>query len=335
MKNAFNPFLEEERKIFALRREEVLYNARYKYYEDECGELHLMQRLVAERPCFNPDRAEQWRRKASNGGENRPADIAAYQLENMSAGMADALDAADAAAAAANTLRAQRRAKARIFDLALCNYDFKYFVTWTLSADKCDRYDYKAIVRNLGQWLDNRVRRSGLKYLIVPELHKDGAVHFHGLTNDAISVVPSDTWVHPDTGRPVKLSTLRRQHIAPADCQPVYNLADWQNGYTTAIELYGERAHSAAYIAKYVTKTAGCIGGRYYLHGGKLREPLYAYADEVLDFDGLAATHPEQMFDIPGNRFYCERIPLTKPFDTFLNVNSESPTGAREGAKAP
>lgn len=81
MKNAFNPFLEEERKIFALRREEVLYNARYKYYEDECGELHLMQRLVAERPCFNPDRAEQWRRKASNGGENRPADIAAYQLE--------------------------------------------------------------------------------------------------------------------------------------------------------------------------------------------------------------------------------------------------------------
>ena len=115
----------------------------------------------------------------------------------------------------------------------------------------------------------------------------------------------------------------------------MYNLADWQNGYTTAIELYGERAHSAAYIAKYVTKTAGCIGGRYYLHGGKLREPLYAYADEVLDFDGLAATHPEQMFDIPGNRFYCERIPLTKPFDTFLNVNSESPTGAREGAKAP
>lgn len=260
MKNAFNPFLEEERKIFALRREEVLYNARYKYYEDECGELHLMQRLVAERPCFNPDRAEQWRRKASNGGENRPADIAAYQLENMSAGMADALEAADAAAAAANTLRAQRRAKARIFDLALCNYDFKYFVTWTLSADKCDRYDYKAIVRNLGQWLDNRVRRSGLKYLIVPELHKDGAVHFHGLTNDAISVMPSDTWVHPDTGRPVKLSTLRRQHIAPADCQPVYNLADWQRIHFTASKTgkSGSKRISAQ-LAKQLRQIAGAV----------------------------------------------------------------------------
>lgn len=331
MGKPYNPFLEEERKIFALRREEVLYNARYKYYADETGELHLMQRMIAERPCFNPDKAEAWKRnKAADSGRITPADVAAYQLEEMSSGMADALDEADAAAAAANAQRAQRRAKSRIFDLALCNFDFRYFVTWTLSPERCDRYDYKANVRNLGQWLDNRVRRNGLKYLIVPELHRDGAIHFHGLVNDAVKLEPSETWLHPDSGRPVKFSTLKRQHISPDDCQRVYNLADWQNGYTTAIELYGERAHSAAYVAKYVTKSEGSIGGRYYLHGGRLREPMYAYADEVLDFDGLAATHPEQMFDVPGNRFFVERVSLTKPFDSFITVKSSEGGKERE-----
>lgn len=55
---------------------------------------------------------------------------------------------------------------------------------------------------------------------------------------------------------------------------------------------------------------------------------MYAYADEVLDFDGLAATHPEQMFDVPGNRFFVERVSLTKPFDSFITV--KSPDGGKE-----
>src|SRR5699024_1127641 len=82
--------------------------------------------------------------------------------------------------------RAARRARKELFLCAACNPDLDCFVTLTQAPDKVgDRYDYKEAVRRLGRWLDNRVRRRGLKYIFVPELHQDGAVHWHGLCSSA------------------------------------------------------------------------------------------------------------------------------------------------------
>lgn len=61
--------------------------------------------------------------------------------------------------------------------LALAN-DFRWFVTLTLAPDKVDRYDAGEVVRKLSQWCNNQVKRRGLKYVLVPERHKDGALHF-------------------------------------------------------------------------------------------------------------------------------------------------------------
>ena len=78
-----------------------------------------------------------------------------------------------------NMLRSMRRARAKLRRLALAN-DFRYFVTLTLDSQRIDRYDGAAVVRALSRWADNMVRRCGLRYILVPELHKDGAFHFHG-----------------------------------------------------------------------------------------------------------------------------------------------------------
>jgi hypothetical protein len=74
------------------------------------------------------------------------------------------------------------RAKSMIFEYAACN-EFDYFVTFTLSKDKHDRYDLTGFIKKLGQDIRDLRKRKGIdiKYLLIPEPHKDGAWHMHGL----------------------------------------------------------------------------------------------------------------------------------------------------------
>lgn len=76
------------------------------------------------------------------------------------------------------------RAKTRINELALCNH-WTYFLTLTINPQKYNRYDLKAYYRDLSEFLHNFNRRRAddkkVKYILIPELHKDGAWHMHGL----------------------------------------------------------------------------------------------------------------------------------------------------------
>ena len=158
-----------------------------------------------------------------------------------------------------NMLRSMRRARAKLRRLALAN-DFQYFVTLTLDASKIDRYDGQAVVIALSRWADNMVRRCGLRYILVPELHKDGAFHFHGfLSGDGLKVV--DSWVKWDN-------------------RTVFNLPQWGFGFSTAQELYGDYHAAVGYCCKYIGKQDGQRPlGRWYYSGGRLREPDKVYAD--------------------------------------------------------
>lgn len=74
------------------------------------------------------------------------------------------------------------RAKSRIFEYALCN-NFEYFVTLTLDKTKMDRYNLEEFVKKFGQFIrDYRKKyKANVQYLLIPEKHKDGAWHMHGL----------------------------------------------------------------------------------------------------------------------------------------------------------
>lgn len=182
-----------------------------------------------------------------------------------------------------NMLRSMRRARAKLRRLALAN-DFKYFVTLTLDASRIDRYDGQAVVKALSRWADNMVRRCGLRYILVPELHKDGAFHFHGfLSGDGLKVV--DSWVKWDN-------------------RTVFNLPQWGFGFSTAQELYGDYHAAVGYCCKYIGKQDGQRPlGRWYYSGGRLREPDKVYAD--LDYRSVDNAVE---FVIPGAKIKISRF---------------------------
>lgn len=73
------------------------------------------------------------------------------------------------------------RAKRVILEKALCNH-WDWFCTFTISQSKFDRKDLITWRDTFTQWMrDQRKKGLPIQYLIVPERHKDGSWHAHGL----------------------------------------------------------------------------------------------------------------------------------------------------------
>ena len=75
------------------------------------------------------------------------------------------------------------RALSTIRELALCN-PWEYFCTLTISPEHYDRYNLKEYQKNLSEFIHSYNRNCNecekVKYLLIPEMHKDGAWHMHG-----------------------------------------------------------------------------------------------------------------------------------------------------------
>lgn len=175
--------------------------------------------------------------------------------------------------------RAMRRARAAVRRIALSN-DFRWFVTLTLDQTRVDRYDPAAVIRKLNQWCSNQVKRKGLRYILVPERHQDGALHFHGFFSDSLEAVPSG---HRD----------KRGHM-------IYNLPGWTLGFTAAIEVYGDYPAAVAYVCKYIGKQGDKPAGRWYYSGGQLEAPEIIYAD--IGIDDLRREYGKRVWEtwVPG-----------------------------------
>lgn len=76
------------------------------------------------------------------------------------------------------------RTKSKINELALCN-GWDYFVTLTFNQKLIgDRHDLRALSKRLRKFINNYNQRTlgaHVRYLLIPEKHKDGTWHFHGL----------------------------------------------------------------------------------------------------------------------------------------------------------
>lgn len=260
-------------------QDNLRHNCRIKTYPDGSAQVLLAERAIFQEPGWQeigekePDTAALWAALDSRVDE---FELSQYALARR--------EGEERARAAASLDRAQRRARNAVRDLALSN-DFRYFVTFTLNAERVDRYDVRAITKKLNAWLDNRVRRDGLAYVLVPERHKDGALHFHGLVNAALPVTDSGT-IDRGKGKPQRpRSEAERKRWLAAGGHIVYNLPAWTLGFSTAIALYGERRAAVGYVTKYIAKQIGAdgspgkIGGRWYYSGGALRRPAVTYCD--------------------------------------------------------
>lgn len=253
-------FEESNRPILA-RDEDIRYYCKVYTYPDGTQDL-----VAASRPLFREKGWEGMKEPSKAKQEAQSAEESAKR-------------APDEARRAENEARSMRRARAKVRRLALAN-DFKWFVTLTLDPEKVDRMEGGAVVKKLNVWCSNAVQRQGLRYILVPERHKKGGIHFHGFFNDALEAVPSG---HYDKKG-----------------NPIFNLPRWDLGFTTAIGLYGEYASAVAYVCKYIGKQGEKPAGRWYYSGGSLVAPTEKLVDisagELLDSFGARAWSIE----VPG-----------------------------------
>lgn len=143
-----------------------------------------------------------------------------------------------------------KRARSTIYELALCN-SWAWFCTFTFDKEKVkDRYDLVSLMQTFRKWLSNYKYRNGLDslhYLLIPERHKDGAWHLHGLF---MGVPMKD--LH-QFSLSEKLPNRLRQRIRQG--VPVYTWVPFSNrfGYVTLEPILSQERVSS-YITKYITK---------------------------------------------------------------------------------
>lgn len=141
------------------------------------------------------------------------------------------------------------RTKSRIFELALCN-DWEWFVTLTLNPQKFDRADLKTYKNKLSTFIKNynRIHNTNIKYLLIPELHRDGInYHIHGL----IMGLPAEQ-LHEFTQEeklPIKIL------IEIAHGHKIYSWPTYERtfGYISLSKIINAESVSK-YITKYITK---------------------------------------------------------------------------------
>lgn len=92
------------------------------------------------------------------------------------------------------------RARARILEIALCNH-WTYFFTGTFNPGCWDRFDLDLLHKSLTQFFRDLRKKyhHEFRFLLIPEQHKDGAIHFHGLLDDLPKscLASFDPLIHP------------------------------------------------------------------------------------------------------------------------------------------
>jgi len=123
------------------------------------------------------------------------------------------------------------RTKQAVYDYARAN-KWDWFFTITFDPKQIDRHDYEQVSKKFSKWIDNIRQRKApdMKYIIVPELHKDGAYHFHALVSN------TGTLKIVDSGFKIKGMNI-------------YNISDFKLGFTTATQ-----AKDTLKASNYITK---------------------------------------------------------------------------------
>lgn len=123
-------------------------------------------------------------------------------------------------------------------------YPWEWFCTFTFSpyesADEfgyigvSDRYDYDECSAFMKRWLNNMKKQCpGMMYILVPELHQDGAWHFHGLF--------------------ASCPALRLKFWQHKEGRDLYNITSFRGGHTSASAV-SDPEKCSSYIDKYITK---------------------------------------------------------------------------------
>lgn len=222
------------------------------------------------------------------------------------------------------------RAKNKIFEIATQN-NWLYMVTLTLDPSCIDRFDKKYVQKKVSKWLYNNAYRKNLKFLIVPELHVDGAVHFHGLFSDSgLNLIDSGF---------VKVKGLKGGVLkdkAFGDIQgAIFNISDFPFGYTSAVMTDNNTLAICRYITKYCVKDLSKIFGSFYLSGGPglvRSAPRFLYD---VGYNEISVPDRARVIDLNDNLGQCIIFEGTKADiqSVFSGLNIRRSDGSTEQNK--
>lgn len=175
------------------------------------------------------------------------------------------------------------RTKSRIFELAGCN-PWEWFFTGTLNPEWHDTFDLGAFRKALSQFIrDCRKKyRSDCAYLLIPEQHKSGAWHIHGLLHG----FPDEAFRRFSAAEKLPAALLRQIRNGE-------DIREWVGysrrfGYTTVSPIRCQ-AKCTSYITKYVTKdcykSAVSNGNHLYYSSQGLKGKMLAYEGKFLPPD--------------------------------------------------
>lgn len=212
------------------------------------------------------------------------------------------------------------RARSKIWEYALCN-DWDWFFTATLDPKKYDRYNLDKFHNDITQWFLNLTRYSKydekIDFLLIPERHKDGAWHMHGLLRGLHNSVLHKFKIGD------RMSSEIVRLVRSGRC--IYNWKAYQDkfGFCT-LERVNNRQAVAKYITKYITKdvseTVTDLNAHMFYHSRPLNS-----AEKIKEGFLLADKNPLDLPEYKNKAFetdYC--IIFEFPYSAELEKSFDS-----------
>lgn len=173
------------------------------------------------------------------------------------------------------------RTRSLAIGYALSN-DFDYFCTFTFADSIVNRYDYAEVKKKLTKFFNN-YRRShpDFRYICVPELHEDGAWHFHGV----IKGIPTAEFYVPPyiEKRSVKGDKFSPMITVP-NTQGYIRWSKYKLGWFDCSKIKSDGA-VVNYFTSYITKDLGkkcSVGSKLLLKSNNLVSPTVLFSDDFL-----------------------------------------------------
>ena len=214
------------------------------------------------------------------------------------------------------------RSRSKVLQIA-SNNSWEYFVTLTLKRDSAefDAYNLDSVQKKLTQFFRNYARRSGkgygFKYLLIPERHEDGAIHFHGLM---MGINPKDLYINENGYMDFKPYKDRFGHFSFGKGAKVEHqqAGEWLGDEFSGGKIRDLEA-TAKYITKYISKTMfmdgtteGDLSG-YYEPGANLYFCSKGLKRDELVFTGVSKYTAEN-FEQNGQTVYqndfCAKVAM-------------------------
>lgn len=301
-------------------------NAKIKYYSpDNCLLTASTRNIYATAKAPQTEKHKDFKRRQEQA-------FAEAELHGHISGTAPKAEPTEAEKAK-NKHDSLLRAKKKVFDIAYANGDdWRYMVTLTLDGSKIDRESADTVLTPFQNWLKNCVKRKGLKALIVPEYHKNGAIHFHGLFNGALKTQFSGTVKASGYKKPIKVATAKRYGLKPEEMTAVFNSSDWKYGFSTFVPLDNNLDKICGYVTKYITKDLDKIFGKYYFAVGDLKREVpteyYFLSPSVLQnigeaFEDLKINTAKLPNELGEMYYYKANAEAVRKVATFCAVESE------------